>query len=555
MPPVVSRRGRRIASKACDTCRVRKVQCIFEGDGNACRRCTDGNLDCTFLSDRKQRGPPARRANAIANIPIGDLALEHLCSRATFLSIIEDYLQLVYPVLPLVHRPTFHASVQNNAYASDPAFFRLCLAICAVTVASLPRKFHEYGRDYAHAGAFVDRACHMVLLSRISSEPEWQDKPTIGTIIISILLTMASHYAGRPNQGWAYASEAIQFFRALELYRREGYKDMSVLDREMCKRAFWLLLIIQIHDRLSFIIPHTGMSFDPLQTDWEFLLPVELDDDELINQDNNSQSHIPRPDHSPIHRPLPLVSGFVALVRVFLCVVDLLSHGFPGQPPQAYAMTGTLRPQLYLDNLTDTSYTTENTLSKSTISLSALLRIIRKLQRTQEELPNELKIPNVDRRLQSAPTYPCMPPESTHQFDIMRANIHITSLYLQSCIIEACSDAFTTPQANTLSASPGEEAGSSPDCTPRTQLWTFRKSLAKELLEVLTFCSTRTLEANGSSMIVKIREIAATLLDSDLEVTSDQEEESRQYVAQFAEILANLDYMSQASVKPSGSVT
>jgi hypothetical protein len=52
---------------------------------------------------------------------------------------------------------------------------------------------------------------------------------------------------------------------------------------------------------------------------------------------------------------------------------------------------------------------------------------------------------------------------------------------------------------------------------------------------------------------VKIREIGSTLLDGDinhLEVASEQEEESRQYVAQFAEILANLDYLGQANVIP-----
>ncbi|CAI6340139.1 unnamed protein product [Periconia digitata] len=558
MPPIVSRKGRRIASKACDACRIRKVQCIFEGDRSTCRRCSDGNVNCMFLSDRKQRGPPARRTHIPpSDFPIGHLTIEHLCSRAVFSSIVEDYIQLVYPVLPLVHRPSFQKSVEDGLHTSDPAFFRLCLAICAVTVASIPRRFREYGSEYAHIGAFVDRSCHMVLLSRIASETQWQDKPTMGTIVVSILLTMASHYAARPNQGWGYASEAIQFFRALELYRKEGYHSLSLLDGEICKRAFWLLFIIQIHDRLSFIIPHTGLSFDPLRTDWEFLLPLEVDDDALINEDLRPVSPIPGNIDTPVRRPLPLISGFVALVKVFLCVVDLLSNGFPGAPPHTYAMTsGTLRTHIFPESSTGSARVdTGNALSKSSISLSALLRIIRQLQHTQEDLPQALKISNVDRQSQSPPTDSEMPPDLSHQFDIVRANVHITSLYLQSCIIEACSDAFTSPQASTIVSSPGDEAGSSPKCTPRTQLWIFRKSLAKELLEVLNFCSSRTLEANGSSMIVKIREIASTLLDSDLEATSDQEAESRQYVSQFAEILAGLDYMSQASIKPPVSVT
>jgi hypothetical protein len=66
------------------------------------------------------------------------------------------------------------------------------------------------------------------------------------SMLVSIVLTMASHYAGRPNQGWGFASEAIQFFRALELYRREGYERLSGLERELCKRAFWVLYIIQM---------------------------------------------------------------------------------------------------------------------------------------------------------------------------------------------------------------------------------------------------------------------------------------------------------------------
>lgn len=47
--------------------------------------------------------------------------------------------------------------------------------------------------------------------------------------------------------------------------------------------------------------------------------------------------------------------------------------------------------------------------------------------------------------------------------------------------------------------------------------------------------------------------MGATLLDGDnthLEIASEQEEQSRQYVAQIADILANLDYLGQATVIP-----
>jgi hypothetical protein len=229
--------------------------------------------------------------------------------------------------------------------------------------------------------------------------------------------------------------------------------------------------------------------------------------------------------HSPsTDGPLPLISGFVALIKVFLCVVDVLSHGFPGSPPQAYAMTsGGPRPLIYPENPLDGTHPPERSApSKSSISLSALLSIIRNLQTTLEELPNELKISSLDTELQSPNQYSYMSPKVTHQFDIMRANIHITSLYIQSTILEACSTAFANPQANAFDTSPGDETRSSPSSVSRTQLWLFRKSIARELLEVLNFCSTRTLEANGSSIVSTPRFLVEYL--AELTVVTDRED-------------------------------
>ena len=91
MPVVSSRKGRRIASKACDICRDRKVQCVFENEGSlSCRRCVDNKVACTFLKGRKARGPPSRyvleckivsshrahsynsRTRPSHNLPVGD---------------------------------------------------------------------------------------------------------------------------------------------------------------------------------------------------------------------------------------------------------------------------------------------------------------------------------------------------------------------------------------------------------------------------------------------------------------------------------------------------
>ena len=180
-------------------------------------------------------------------LPIGPLSVAHFVPEPAFSAILDDFVRRVYPVLPLIHVPSFTANLARRAFEGDPVFFRLCVSLCAVTVASIPRNMHSYGDvPYKDVREMVDRASHLVLLSRITTTPEWQDQATVDSMVVSVLLAMASHYAGKPNAGWAYASEAVHFFRELKLYREESYTGLTAIESELCKRSFWLLFIIRM---------------------------------------------------------------------------------------------------------------------------------------------------------------------------------------------------------------------------------------------------------------------------------------------------------------------
>lgn len=180
--------------------------------------------------------------------------MAHFLPETTLNSILDDFLLHVYPVLPVVHVPSFKDKLERRVFLTDDSFLRLCLTLCAVTVASIPRSVtasdgprHGAGW-YTNAAEMVDRASHLVLISRISTDPSWQSKASVDSMVVSVVLAMASHYAGKANAGWAYASEAIHFFRELELYKASAYENMPAFDAEICKRSFWLLFIIQVYD-------------------------------------------------------------------------------------------------------------------------------------------------------------------------------------------------------------------------------------------------------------------------------------------------------------------
>lgn len=55
-----------------------------------------------------------------------------------------DYLDHLYPLIPVVHRPTFRADLEKGKDLCDNDFLALMLSISAATVGTIPRKFNEY---------------------------------------------------------------------------------------------------------------------------------------------------------------------------------------------------------------------------------------------------------------------------------------------------------------------------------------------------------------------------------------------------------------------------
>lgn len=321
-------------------------------------------------------------------------------------------------------------------------------------------------------------------------------------------------------------------------------------------------------------MPHTGMAYDPFLADWDFLMPLELSDDELASDGPVQRSTT---SHS-VDRTTPMISGFIALVKVFLSVADLLHKAFPGAPPGYQLSSGAWEINLFHEYERRRGH-----VPGSSVMLDSLFQVMSRLNSTLGDLPEALRMP----RRRGSPTSPASEgtslPQISPQFDIMRANIHITAIYIQSTILETCTSNITQRrteqhQAANTALTPGSYSSSSrdqpttPDVPAQEQLWELREAIARELLDVVRSNSSWTLESNGMSMvrsqqrsfgdflgggaetdvtqIIKIREIASTLLERS-EVAgaqSDAERRSREYITQFVEILADLDYAPRAHV-------
>jgi hypothetical protein len=89
------------------------------------------------------------------------------------------------------------------------------------------------------------------------------------------------------------------------------------------------------------------------------------------------------------------------------------------------------------------------------------------------------------------------------EFHIARANIHITSLYIQSVLLENVIHVQLLPALP--SARPDEEGSSIRDTGTelllKCELWKYRSAIAQDLLSVLEHIPKETLERNSFAFV------------------------------------------------------
>ena len=235
---------------------------------------------------------------------------------------------------------------------------------------------------------------------------------------------------------------------------------------------------------MSFTIPHTGLSYDPQRTDWDYLLPLELSDEELVDGSPASAAQSQR---------LAVITGFIALIKVFLCIVDLLDKSFPGPPPYFGLSSGRLATMIF--KAWDGKDLPARALPDLPV-LESLFQVMTRLDATLTDLPEPLSLRNP--RNGSPRGQDEKACADMAQFEIMRANIHITAIYFQSLVLEMCLNKLQSIQSHT----PVDDApASSPVSTISSQLWQVKESVARELLDILSYSSALVLESNGSSMV------------------------------------------------------
>ncbi|PNY25865.1 Uncharacterized protein TCAP_04233 [Tolypocladium capitatum] len=162
----------RRVTQACDYCHQRSIRCRPSGDGATCHNCKDFDQPCTYHRKPRRRGvqprpgsatgtpvalkaepgsdqtPPSTAAfasvatalqvtvpyRAASSAKTLEDAWEPpvIASQATIVDLVELYFEIVYPIFPFFHQPSFTRRISRADYMTSRTLFATTMAVCAL---------------------------------------------------------------------------------------------------------------------------------------------------------------------------------------------------------------------------------------------------------------------------------------------------------------------------------------------------------------------------------------------------------------------------------------
>lgn len=173
---------------------------------------------------------------------------QSLGSREAIELMINDYLDLLYPLMPIVHRPSFRADVGRERADHDRGFCSLLLSICAMVVAQLPRRFLDYKKAQWFFEFHTPKQLVVHLEERVLGlrSQDYFETPTIQKCAIAFFLACSYgslNIVGRMSMYWA---EMWVMLRAIGANDPQTYVGLDFVEAQLRKKAFWLYVFYSV---------------------------------------------------------------------------------------------------------------------------------------------------------------------------------------------------------------------------------------------------------------------------------------------------------------------
>jgi len=258
--------------RACDSCHRRKIRCVGVPPCDSCRQ---SDLECTFNSVPKKKGPSGRRAKIIYAIrasqtqaksftPVIPPALPpevspanpsrdlNLCAEnpaafvpsAALKSCIDVFFGRMYPIMPILDRDMVYNSL--STIHSSPEAYSLVTALCGLVIVQ-PRIDSESNLATPQKERYEWPSVEYLIREAAQARTRWDyiENPTLWTAITSFFLFACYFGLDKHNAAWFYLRESITFAQLIGLPDEGSYVILDEREAALRRRMFWLLFITE----------------------------------------------------------------------------------------------------------------------------------------------------------------------------------------------------------------------------------------------------------------------------------------------------------------------
>ncbi|KAF2188510.1 hypothetical protein K469DRAFT_565891 [Zopfia rhizophila CBS 207.26] len=447
---------RRHVSSACDACRARKVKCLVTDGAVNCFTCTELNIACTYVRPRKRRGPKNRY-------------VQDLQSNTHDLN------------TPLRISPSLQDdpnSPENLATSLDAVAPR---AIVKQILDDWFELIHPVAPIF-HRGQFIERlSCRESVID--------------ASFLVLVASVCAATVAGLERRRSLYGSVSVQ--HCLLVAERLGFWTYTHnFSLERCQAAYNFATATWHEHGMDSAVTHR-LAADAI-AGVKFLLYYQLDgmpfmDAQLLKRlywllfaGQCTADMLGRP-MALLHSPHEQVQS---LIPLDISDDELLRGVASGTPA---SITPSKLPRSYVPGLNFLSqlFTVWHSSRATPKTISNLQDHINRTQHVLDSLPPELTWKGHPSSPQSQPD------EGDFGTDVQTVNLKVTQLHIRSNLLE---------QINSLARSQGL-------AITRAIITEERHRVVDELLDILYHMPHEVFDANGYSVVPKIRDIGSTLLD------------------------------------------
>ena len=227
----------RLASKACDSCKVRKIRCTEVAPCAACER---SGIDCTFKNTQAQRGPRGLRPVTIRRIqeldegcgqphtskpsPAADADQVHMLT-----TLVDIYAARLFTVWPILDTGNLKQALLVKPHHGGT--WRLANAVGLATVAQL-KLDTSWHPDPGQA--------------RRNSSPAAETANPLDDLRVSFFLHV-HHENSVPGgrESLLYLREAITVAQIMRLEQEGTYASLPDAEQHMYRRVLWLLFVTE----------------------------------------------------------------------------------------------------------------------------------------------------------------------------------------------------------------------------------------------------------------------------------------------------------------------